>query len=146
MTLHLLLCWLLTTLNLIVLFNLKNLKSKEFKPQNYMPQLPCHLSPSSSGNTTPLLNWSPLSTPAWDPSSSTPLAFHNDDWTALPPCPPHLMLKHSSQAPAVLLHKEVYSIHCLICNIWRPSSKSQSMEGNSNKRNWLLHLCQWMAS
>jgi len=50
-----------------------------------MPQLTQHLLPSSSGSATPLLDWSPLSTPAWDPSSHTPLASHDDDGTPLDP-------------------------------------------------------------
>lgn len=54
-----------------------------------MPQ-PHHLLPSSSGNTTPLPDWSPSSTPAWDPSSHTPLAFCDDDSTPLAPSPSSL--------------------------------------------------------
>ena len=70
------------------LFNFRNLKSKQFELQNYVPQLPCCLPPSSSGNTTPY--WSPSSMPALGPSSHTQLAFHDDNWTPLASSPSSL--------------------------------------------------------
>jgi hypothetical protein len=46
-----------------------------------------HSFPSSSGNATPMPNWSPLSTPAWDPSSRTPMpTLSTPSWT-----PPSLL-------------------------------------------------------
>ena len=75
------------------LFNFKNPKSKQFEPRNYAPQPPQQLLASSSGNTgntTPLPDWSPSSTPAWDPLSRTPLALRVDDSTPLAPSPPSM--------------------------------------------------------
>jgi len=89
MTLHLLLCLPLTYIDLnshgCKLFDFKKPESKQFQPRNYKPWLPQHLLPSSSGSTTPLPDWSPLSIPAWDPSSHTPLALCDDDGTPLDP-------------------------------------------------------------
>jgi len=34
--------------------------------------------PSISGFATPMPDWAPMSTPAWDPSSRTPQAAHDE--------------------------------------------------------------------
>ena len=49
-------------------------------------QMPKCSAPSSSGNMTPMPDWSPsLSTPAWDPSSCTPMpTLSTPSWTLSP--------------------------------------------------------------
>jgi hypothetical protein len=52
-------------------------QSKLFVPlnQNHMDtQIPQHPAHSSSGNATPIPDWSSSTTPAWDPSSQTPMS------------------------------------------------------------------------